>query len=182
VSMEAGQLIRRYTLEVTTPECNPQTTSWRVNVHLEDDITEALPFLNASLETYNYYHDTKVLLWRDEGRSYAFRPHEIDIAPVENREEAQIITGKVIAMVNQIWDRRHEIVPSFEGKRPLPNLLDIYKLLPRTNCKECGYATCMAYAADLREAKAELAKCSYLFKQHNADNLVMLQGTLQPLD
>jgi len=37
--------------------------------------------------------------------------------------------------------------------------LDIYKLLPKTNCKECGYPTCLAFAMKLAVKQAELAAC-----------------------
>src|SRR3989338_7975773 len=37
--------------------------------------------------------------------------------------------------------------------------LDIYKLLPKTNCKECGFPTCLAFAMQLAAKKASLDKC-----------------------
>jgi len=40
--------------------------------------------------------------------------------------------------------------------------LDIFKLLPRTNCGACGVPTCMAFAMKLAQKKAELAACPYL--------------------
>jgi acetyl-CoA decarbonylase/synthase complex subunit gamma len=39
--------------------------------------------------------------------------------------------------------------------------LQIYKLLPQTNCKECGYPTCLAFAMKLSAQKEDLAKCPY---------------------
>ena len=40
--------------------------------------------------------------------------------------------------------------------------IQIYKLLPKTNCKECGEPTCLAFAMKLAAGKAELAKCPYV--------------------
>ncbi len=40
--------------------------------------------------------------------------------------------------------------------------LDIYKLLPKTNCKECGFATCLAFAIALAQKKASLDKCPHV--------------------
>ena len=37
--------------------------------------------------------------------------------------------------------------------------LQIFKLLPNTNCRKCGYATCMAFAMKLAAGKEGLAKC-----------------------
>jgi acetyl-CoA decarbonylase/synthase complex subunit gamma len=39
--------------------------------------------------------------------------------------------------------------------------LQIQKLLPKTNCKECGSNTCMAFAMKLAAKKAELSQCPY---------------------
>ncbi len=40
--------------------------------------------------------------------------------------------------------------------------LQIYKLLPQTNCKECSYPTCLAFAMKLAAKQAELAACPYV--------------------
>ncbi len=39
--------------------------------------------------------------------------------------------------------------------------LQIQKLLPKTNCKECGSSTCMAFAMKIAAKKAEIAECPY---------------------
>jgi acetyl-CoA decarbonylase/synthase complex subunit gamma len=40
--------------------------------------------------------------------------------------------------------------------------LQIYKLLPKTNCKECGFPTCLAFAMKLAAKQAELDSCPYV--------------------
>ena len=40
--------------------------------------------------------------------------------------------------------------------------IEIFKLLPKTNCGECGVPTCLAFAMSLAAGKAELSKCPYL--------------------
>lgn len=40
--------------------------------------------------------------------------------------------------------------------------LDIYKLLPKTNCKECGFVTCLAFAMQLAKKAVSIDKCPYL--------------------
>lgn len=37
--------------------------------------------------------------------------------------------------------------------------LDIYKLLPKTNCKKCGFTTCLSFAMALAQKKTSLDKC-----------------------
>ncbi len=43
--------------------------------------------------------------------------------------------------------------------------LQIQKLLPKTNCKECGSNTCLAFAMKLASKKAELSECPYVSEE-----------------
>jgi len=40
--------------------------------------------------------------------------------------------------------------------------IEIFKLLPKTNCKECGEPTCLAFAMKLAGGKAELSACPHV--------------------
>ncbi|HEX9114932.1 MAG TPA: acetyl-CoA decarbonylase/synthase complex subunit gamma, partial [Anaerolineae bacterium] len=46
--------------------------------------------------------------------------------------------------------------------------LEIYKLLPRTNCKECGYPTCLAFGMKLAAKQADLSACPYVSEDSKA--------------
>jgi len=46
--------------------------------------------------------------------------------------------------------------------------IEIFKLLPKTNCKECGFPTCLAFAMSLATGKAELAACPYVSEEAKA--------------
>jgi acetyl-CoA decarbonylase/synthase, CODH/ACS complex subunit gamma len=54
--------------------------------------------------------------------------------------------------------------------------LDIYKLLPKKNCKECGDPTCLTFAMKLAGGKADLDLCPYLDEQAKA----VLGATTRP--
>ena len=54
--------------------------------------------------------------------------------------------------------------------------IQIYKLLPRTNCKECGFPTCLAFAMKLAAKQAELAACPYVSDESKAK----LEAASQP--
>src|SRR5660398_193465 len=47
--------------------------------------------------------------------------------------------------------------------------LQIFKLLPRTNCKDCGFPTCMAFAMQLAAGKAELSQCPHVSDEAAAE-------------
>lgn len=54
--------------------------------------------------------------------------------------------------------------------------LDIYKLLPKTNCRKCGFPTCLAFAMQLAKKAVELSKCPDITAQ--AKN--SLEASAQP--
>jgi acetyl-CoA decarbonylase/synthase complex subunit gamma len=46
--------------------------------------------------------------------------------------------------------------------------LQIYKLLPKTNCKDCGFPTCLAFAMKLAAKQAELSACPHVSEESKA--------------
>jgi len=54
--------------------------------------------------------------------------------------------------------------------------LDIYKMLPKKNCKECGFPTCLTFAMKLAAGKADADSCPYL----DAATKALLHGATRP--
>ncbi len=48
--------------------------------------------------------------------------------------------------------------------KPFNNALEIFKLLPQSNCRECGMRTCMAFAGGVFTGTQKLQNCPYLPK------------------
>jgi acetyl-CoA decarbonylase/synthase, CODH/ACS complex subunit gamma len=46
--------------------------------------------------------------------------------------------------------------------------LDIFKLLPKTNCGDCGIPTCMAFAMKLAQKKGDLSECPHASEEAKA--------------
>jgi acetyl-CoA decarbonylase/synthase complex subunit gamma len=58
--------------------------------------------------------------------------------------------------------------------------IDIYKLLPKTNCKECNLENCMAFATKLVTRETNIEQCKPLLKPEQAKNYTVLQDMLKP--
>lgn len=58
--------------------------------------------------------------------------------------------------------------------------LDVYALLPRTNCKECGEPNCMAFAARLINREVTLEDCPPLKEEAHKEAYAKLWGLLKP--
>ena len=171
------ELIGDHDVELIEPPCVPGAPRWAAKARLRRDIGDVLPYLNARLQDCQYHHEARALIWRNGERRYAFRPFEITIAPVEDNDEAKKVISEVASMVNKVWQEKDSITPDFTGKEP-PKMLDIYKLLPKTNCRQCGYTTCMAFAAALRDGNTTMECCSPLMEPPNAEKRKGLQRLL----
>ena len=162
------KLIADYEIQMVEPGCSPGAARWGGLASLPGDISEVFPYLNAVLANASYDHDNKVLIWKEQGQMYAFRPNEIRISQAYDPSDARLIFSAIVDRVNKVWAERDKITPRY-AERKLPSVLDIFKLLPGTSCKQCGYATCIAFAADLRQSLTELAQCPSLSQPENAE-------------
>lgn len=54
--------------------------------------------------------------------------------------------------------------------------LEIYKLLPKSNCKECGFPTCMAFAMKIAAGKVDVEQCPCLDEETKA----LIGGATRP--
>ena len=58
--------------------------------------------------------------------------------------------------------------------------IDVYKLLPKTNCKECGQENCMAFATKIVNREVTLEQCTPLLKKENEKAYKALKEMLKP--
>jgi acetyl-CoA decarbonylase/synthase complex subunit gamma len=58
--------------------------------------------------------------------------------------------------------------------------IDVYKLLPKTNCKECGEENCMAFATKIVNREVQLEQCPPLLKKDNSKAYAQLKEMLKP--
>ncbi len=168
-------LIEEYDLEVTTPPCEPGAERFSAVARLVTDIREVLPYLNAFLRGAVYNKAAPGLTWKKGGHNVAFHPYEIAVSNVEDREEAIGEMGGLVKLVNRTWERRGEIEPDHEmHQRPGP--LDVYELLPQTNCKACGQPTCYTFALKLAAGQVKLDECPIMQEPEYAGEWAQLRG------
>jgi len=167
-------LIEKYDVEVFTPPCDPGADRFAAKAHLTVDISAVLPFLNATLKGAVYYPSAQSLTWKKAGHNIAFHAFEIGTSNVEDRAAAEREIEGLIELVNRTWERRAEITPSTAThQRPTP--MAVYKLLPGTNCKACGEATCWVFAAKLALSQKKLGDCPPLHEAQYAGKLAALE-------
>jgi acetyl-CoA decarbonylase/synthase complex subunit gamma len=69
-----------------------------------------------------------------------------------------------------------------EGRAGIKELspIDVYKLLPKTNCKECGEKNCMAFATKLVSRETSLENCPPLLTKEHKKAYKQLMELLKP--
>jgi ArsR family metal-binding transcriptional regulator len=145
------------------------------------DISPAFPYVNAELGGWDYNQTNQVLLLKlSDGKWITLQPYKIAIRGARDMEEAQALLAWIRARINDVYARRQTITPRYVTQAGL-KIIEILKLLPMTNCKACSYATCMAYAAALREGEISLNDCPPLWEEKYREKKEKLQVYLESL-
>lgn len=143
------------------------------------DISPAFPYVNAELGGWDYDQINQVLLLKlSDGKWITLHPHKIAIRGIRDLEEGHALLAWIQGQINDIYARRETITPRCVSQAGL-KVIEILKLLPMTNCKICGYLTCMAYAAALREGEISLEACKPLWEEKYREKREKLQAYLQ---
>ena len=167
-------LIEQYDLEVFTPPCDPGAERFAARARLVVDISEVLPYLNATLRGALYYPTANALTWKKDGHNIAFHAYEIATSNVEERDVAKKELKGLVDLVNRTWEHRADITPDTTTRqRPAP--MAIFKLLPQTNCKQCSEPTCYTFALRLAASQRQVSDCPDLFEPQYAEKLAALQ-------
>ncbi len=169
--------LRDYTLRMVLSDCNPSSPKVNALVDLSTDISEVLPFLNTVLKGRQYNEEERSLSVKKEGHFITFWPRQIAITKLEDENDARVVVEELKQILNETYANRDHIKPTYTS-RNMPRPLDIFKLLPRKNCKECGEPTCMAFALKLVNDEVEWKKCPLLLTKEFEKNRLKLRGVL----
>lgn len=158
-----------YILRVVLSDCNPSSQKVNALVDLSTDISEVLPFLNTVLKGRQYNQEERSLTVKKGGHFITFWPRQIAITKLEDENEAGAVMEELKQILNETYERRDQVKPTYIS-RPIPRPLDIFKLLPGKNCKECREPTCMAFALKLVNEEVEWKQCPMLLtKEFNGN-------------
>ena len=160
-------LLSGYTKEIFRPTCNSSFQSVHCYAHLQDDIQGVMSYLNTVLGGSDYTHDPPSVLFQIHGRLIAVYPRKIAINALKDEAEADKVLEWLKTQINDTWEKRHEIKPTY-GVLPKPQPIEVIKLLPRTNCGDCGQPTCVVFAFLVTQGAKGPEDCRSLDEHHRA--------------
>ena len=166
-------LLKTYQLEIFNNKCMPGAMTVNCFAHLTQDVSAVLPYLNSVLGGFEYVQDPPAVTFKAQGKLITVHGRRIAVNALKDEAEARKIVDWLKREINETWKNRDGIDPSTKGT-PRPQIIDILKGLPKTNCRECGAPTCMVFAARVVEGVKGVDDCPPL----DAENKRRLQQYL----
>ncbi len=154
-------LLKGYRKEISRPACNNTFQSLHCIAYLDEDISEALPYLNSVLGGDTYIKNPPSVTFKTQGKLITVHGDKIAVNALRDEAEAHHILEWPRVEINNAWENSAAIVPKYDGKAK-PHILEIYKLIPKTNCRECDQPTCMMFASLATEGVKGAEDCPKL--------------------
>ncbi|ABR48175.1 Fe-S cluster domain protein [Alkaliphilus metalliredigens QYMF] len=160
--------------------CTTDAGKMQFRAKFSRNISAIFPYINAVLKGGNY---------NDRGGSLTFKrgiaiitifPEKLGVSQIINESEAYEIMDIVKDLVNDAYEKKDHIKPLYETRTP-PNTIEVYKNLPKLNCKRCGIATCMAFASKLLEGQVNIKKCLPLYEEKNNQKVEQIENMIRML-
>ena len=141
-------------------------------------LADVIPYLATLPGVIAYNPGIPTLTFRRQPGFLTLYANRVTITQVQNAEEGLALLAALVEAVNTAWEHRDELTAVTHARRR-PRPLDIYELLPKTNCKQCGEATCMAFAFGLIQQNRTLTECPTLAQDQTfADRCTTLAALL----
>lgn len=121
-------------------------------------LDEVLPYLAALPGVIGFNPQARTLTFRRPAGFLTLYSERVYITQVADGEEGLRLLAALCEAINATWARRAELEAVTESRRA-PRPLDVYSLLPQTNCRACGEATCMAFAFGLLQGRHTAGEC-----------------------
>jgi DNA-binding CsgD family transcriptional regulator/ArsR family metal-binding transcriptional regulator len=132
---------------------------WGAYFKFDTDIREIFPLINGTVAKARYQLRPLHIRFLFNEVACTLYPVEAMVSPLRGHDHAVDYIENLIAFLNDLHARRHELTPSHKLDQPPVSVVDIVKMLPLTNCGNCGYPTCMAFAAAIRKGQALPEDC-----------------------
>ena len=137
---------------------NPGSKIWSASFRLDQNVSHLFPYINAILDEALYYEKPAHVRFLLNGYRCFLYPDLAAVHFFESKAAARDFIAGFIDFLNGVEDQRNNIKPNYDRIKPIP-IIDILKILPKTNCRKCGYLTCMAFAAAIMKGTAAADNC-----------------------
>jgi ArsR family metal-binding transcriptional regulator len=131
---------------------------YRAHFSLDNDVSDLFPYINAVAENTKYFKNPHYIQFSIKGIDCALYPDKVIARLFENQKQALDFFVVLKDFLNDLESRKDSIVPDHKAHEYIP-VIDILKLLPKTNCGECNFPTCMAFADAVSKSESIIDNC-----------------------
>lgn len=128
---------------------------------INNDVSPLFPYLNAVAERAELHQAPPFIRFLYKDCFCVLYPKAGILSAVEDRPHAMVLLETLFCFLNGISSRRDEITPDPRIHKRV-SVLNILRLLPKTNCGQCGLPSCMAFAASLSLQESSPEKCPHI--------------------
>lgn len=153
-------LLRRIDIVHIEP-CTAEAGKVRLRAVLSDDVSGVMPYLASVVRTAEYNPGDPSVTLKRGLKLIGLHPREVTVSKLDNVTDAWDTLEWLRALINNTWEKRQGLSCGAVGRKPT-HPLELWRLLPRSNCRGCGELTCMAFAARLFMGERGLADCPVL--------------------
>jgi DNA-binding CsgD family transcriptional regulator/ArsR family metal-binding transcriptional regulator len=129
----------------------------------KQNVAFLFPYINSVAQYCEFHANLGLVRMELEGIHCVIYPDKCILSPLDDHDHAVAFAGRLIEFLNSVMGKKNEILPKSRSFEQAP-VTKIIKILPGTNCGECGFKTCMAFAAMLSKQRAQPQACPYLVR------------------
>lgn len=155
------EVLREYSLEKILP-CIADPSKIRVIVKIGRDFSGIFPYIKGYLKKGIYLNDPPSFTFKREGKNITLYRDSIAITKLADEREVVEVLNHVSSVILEVMRDKDKIKPDYSTSRNISPLV-IYKLLPKTNCRQCGEETCLAFIMKLIDEETTILECRPLF-------------------
>lgn len=158
--------------------CTADFMKMKFTAEFSSDISGIFPYINSVIKAAIYNEGSSSLTIRKDGRLITLHPLKMAVSKALNEHDAYEIIDMIKELVNSVHERRDEIIPLY-SRRQNPSAVEVYRYLPKTNCRACDEMTCLSFAVKMIEGQKKLSECSDILKKEHIENQGILSEMAQ---
>lgn len=147
--------------DLTMMQSGPEKKKCAAHFNLSRSASHLFPYINSIVEGSLYYENPEYIKFIYKEYLCYIHPNHATAGPFDSEEEANIIISELMELLLKIDNDKADIKPDFRKYKPVP-VMDILKVLPGTNCNDCSFTTCMAFAASVSIGDSQMFNCPHI--------------------
>jgi DNA-binding CsgD family transcriptional regulator/ArsR family metal-binding transcriptional regulator len=154
-----GKFNKFYNFSIKSSSVKLSERCWFAHFKIDGDFTHLFPFIQSTANEVVHYEFPEYIQFQLDDIICTLYPPDIVVSRLfYGREHALEFANGLIEFLNELELRKSQIEPNYKKFSRL-HVPDILRFLPMTDCGQCGFLTCMAFAGAISRRKAKLMMC-----------------------